>query len=145
MTTARTTPQSSGGAAFGFIAFAAVMMIIMGVFHVYMGIVALAKSEFYVKVPNYVLEVDASTWGWIHLVAGVIVVIAGFAIFSGKGWARGVGIALAAISMMLNFAFIPYYPIWALLVIALDVCIIWALVDRGTEFGARNDSSRGLM
>lgn len=143
MSTSRTTPRSSQGAAFGFIAFAAVMMIIMGVFHVYMGIVAVAKSEFYVKVPDYVLEVDASTWGWIHLVAGVIVVIAGFAVFSGQAWARGVGIAVAAVSMMLNFAFIPYYPIWSLLVIALDVCIIWALVDHGSDFPAR-DTSRSL-
>ncbi len=145
MTTARTTSSSSQGAAFGFIAFAAVMMILVGVFHAFMGFVAIVEDDFYVRASNYVLEVDASTWGWIHLVAGVIVVIAGFAIFSGKAWARGVGIALAAVSMLLNFAFIPYYPVWALLVIALDVCIIAALVGRGSDFPVRDDSSRGLL
>jgi len=143
MSASRTTPPRGQGTAFGFIAFAAVMMILMGVFHVYMGIVAIAESEFYITAPDYILSVDASTWGWIHLIAGVIVVIAGFAVFSGQAWARGVGIAVAAVSAMLNFAFIPYYPIWALLVIALDVVIIWALAARGDDFPAR-DTSRTL-
>lgn len=143
MTTSRTTPRRSQGAAFGFIGFAAVMMIILGAFHAYMGFVALVQGEFYVTVPDYVLELDTTTWGWIHLVAGVIVVLAGFGVLAGQAWARGVGIAVAAVSMMINFAFIPYYPIWSLLLLALDVCVIWALADHGHDFPAR-DTSRSL-
>lgn len=143
MTDPRTAPRRSQGAAFGFIAFAGVMMILMGVFHAFMGIVALAENEIYVEGPQYLLEFDVTAWGWIHLIAGVIVVIAGFGVFSGQGWARGVGIAVAALSMLLNFAFIPYYPIWSLLVMAIAVCVIWALADHGPDFPVR-DGTRGL-
>jgi hypothetical protein len=71
--------------------------------------------------------------GWIHMILGVIVALAGFGLLAGRTWARAVGITLAVLSAIANFMFIPYHPFWALLVIALDVFVIWALAAHGGE------------
>jgi hypothetical protein len=119
------------GWAVGFIVFAAVMMMMAGVFQALAGLVAIFKNEFYVATRNYLFEFDVSAWGWIHLILGVIVVLAGFALLSGATWARTVGITLAVLSAIANFLFIPYYPFWSMLIIALDVFVIWALAVHG--------------
>jgi hypothetical protein len=119
------------GWAMGFIVFAAVMMMMAGVFQALAGLAAIFENEFYVAARNYLYEVDVTAWGWIHLILGVVVALAGFALLSGATWARVVGITLAALSAIANFLFIPYYPFWSLLIIALDVFIIWALAVYG--------------
>lgn len=120
-------PAQRYGWATGFAVFAGVMMIMSGVFQAFAGLVALFKDEFFVKTRNYLLNFDVTTWGWIHLLMGIVVALAGFAVLSGRPWGRVVGIALAVLSALANFTFIPYYPFWALLIIALDVFVIWAL------------------
>jgi hypothetical protein len=124
--------EPSGGAV-GLVVFAAIMMIMIGVFHAISGLAALFDDTFYVATPNYLLEFDVTTWGWIHLIAGILVALAGVALFSGQTWARVVGIMLAFLSAIANFAFIPYYPVWSLLMIALNVFVIWALAAHGRE------------
>ncbi|HZY27662.1 MAG TPA: hypothetical protein VFE49_05330 [Jiangellaceae bacterium] len=124
--------EPSGGA-IGLIVFAAIMMIMIGAFHAIVGLAALFDDTFYVTTPNYVLEFDVTTWGWIHLIAGIIVALAGVALFSGRTWARVVGITMAFLSAIATFAFIPYYPVWSLLIIALNVFVIWALAAHGRE------------
>ena len=111
----------------GLAVFAAVMMMTVGVLHVIAGLVALFENEFYVAGARYVLQVDLTTWGWIHLLLGILVAVAGYFVVQGAGWARGVGIGLAALSLIANFLFIPYYPVWSILIVALDVAVIWAL------------------
>jgi hypothetical protein len=126
--------SSRGSAtAAGFVFFAGVMMIITGIFGAIEGLAAIIKNEFFVVTPNYAFNVDVSAWGWIHLILGIVVVFAGLALFQGKTWARLVGITLASLSAIANFFFIPYYPLWAILIIALDVFIIWALAAHGRE------------
>ena len=83
--------------------------------------------------PNYAYEIDVTAWGWIHLIIGVVVAFAGIAVYSGATWARSVGIVLAILSAIANFLYIPYYPVWAVLIIALNVAVIWALAVYGTE------------
>jgi vacuolar-type H+-ATPase subunit I/STV1 len=111
----------------GLAVFAAVMMMTVGVLHVIAGLVALFENEFYVLGARYVLQFDLTTWGWIHLLLGILVAVAGYFVVQGAGWARGVGIGLAALSLIANFLFIPYYPVWSILIVALDVAVIWAL------------------
>ena len=91
------------------------------------------EDEFYVVLPNYILELDATTWGWIHLVLGIVVTLAGFSVLSGRTWARVVGILVVGLSAIANFAFIPYYPIWSIMIIAIDVVVIWALAVHGRQ------------
>ena len=123
-------------AARGLIVFAGVLMIMAGAFQTFAGVVALFQDEFFVATRNYVLQFDATSWGWIHLLIGLLVLFAGFAVLSGQTWGRVVGITLAVLSALSNFAFIPYYPFWALAIIALDVFIIWALAAHGRDITA---------
>jgi hypothetical protein len=118
----------------GLILFAAVMMFVGGGFQAIAGLAAIFENEFYTVTPNYVLEFDVSVWGWVHLLLGVVVVFAGYGLLSGQTWARVVGIILASISALVNFAFIPYYPFWSLAIIALDVFVIWALATQARAF-----------
>ena len=111
----------------GFAVFAGVIMIMSGAFQAIVGLAGLFANEFYVATRNYVFQFDVTTWGWIHLLVGLLVLFAGVAVMSGQTWARVVGIILAALSGLANFSFIPYYPFWSLLIIALDVFVIWAL------------------
>jgi hypothetical protein len=111
----------------GLLVFAGTIMIVGGIFQFLAGLVALFRNEVYVVGLNYVYSFDVTTWGWIHLIIGIIVALAGAAVLTGKIWGRVVGVGLAVISMLTNFMFIPYYPLWSLLIIALDVFVIWAL------------------
>jgi hypothetical protein len=79
------------------------------------------------------LRLNRPTWGWIELIVGLLVAYAGWAVFSGRTWERVVGIILASLSAIANFLFIPYYPVWAILIIVLDVFVIWALAVHGRE------------
>jgi hypothetical protein len=124
-------PPSS--AAIGLTIFAGVMMIMAGGFQALAGLVAIFENEFFVSTRNYIVKFDATSWGWIHLLLGLLVLFAGFAVMSGQTWGRTVGVILAVLSALSNFAFIPYYPFWAITIIALDVFIIWALTAHGRD------------
>jgi hypothetical protein len=124
-----TTDRAVSGWAKGLAAFAGAVMILVGFFHAFNGLAAIFEDDFFVIRANYAFDIDITAWGWIHLILGVIVVFAGISIFTGATWARGVGIVLALLSAFANFLFIPYYPVWAVLIIALDIAIIWALVN----------------
>ena len=113
--------------AVGFIFYAGIMLIMTGVFGALQGLAAIIKDSFYVVSPNYLFEFDVTVWGWIHLFLGVLVGLAGVAVIRGQAWGRFVGIALVAVSLIVNFMFLPHYPSWAIVTIALDAAIIWAL------------------
>jgi hypothetical protein len=121
------------GWAVGFSAFAGAIMIMIGIFQFFEGLAAVANDSFFVVGNNYTYNLDTTAWGWIHMIIGVIVFAAGLGIFSGATWARAVGIAVAVISAIANFFYIPYYPVWAVLLIALCVIVIWALASLRPE------------
>ena len=125
--------EATSGTAVGFILFAAIMMIMVGVFQAIQGLVAIFENEFYVATRNYLFQFDATTWGWIHLLVGLIVAFAGWGLLSGRTWARVVTLTVALLSALANFLFIPYYPFWALLIITLDIFVIWAIAAHGGE------------
>ena len=132
---ARRADRETSGTAVGFILFAAIMMIMVGVFQALQGLIAIFENEFYVATRNYLFQFDATTWGWIHLVVGLIVAFAGWGLLSGRTWARAVAITVAVLSAIANFLWLPYYPFWALLIIAVDVFVIWAIAAHGREVG----------
>jgi hypothetical protein len=119
------------GWATGGVIFAAAVMTMIGIFSVIAGLVAIIDDEFYVVTANYTFDLDVSAWGWIHLILGAGVLAAAFGLFSGATWAAVVTIVLATLSGIANFFFIPYYPLWSILVIALDVWVIWAVTRPG--------------
>jgi hypothetical protein len=126
------------GWAVGVTLFAALMMLMSGLFQALAGLVAIFENEFYVSTRNYLFQFDATSWGWVHLLVGLIVAFAGWGLLSGRTWARVVAITLAVLSATANFLFLPYYPFWALTVIALDVFVIWALTAHGHDLQHRN-------
>ena len=120
------TESVSESALAGYV-FAGVMMLVIGTFQAITGLAAIIEDEFFVKTPNYAFEFDVTAWGWIHLLLGLLVAFAGYALFAAKTWARVTGVTLATLSAIANFFFIPYYPFWAILMISLAVWVIWAL------------------
>ncbi len=131
-TSVGTTERYSAWAV-GWITFAAVMMIMIGSFQALAGIVAIADDEFYAGVREYTFKFDTTQWGWIHLVFGILIVVAGIGLFSGNVLARIVAVALAGLSAIANFMWLPYYPVWSIVVIALNVAVIWALTAHGRD------------
>jgi hypothetical protein len=102
-------------------------MILGGAMAAIQGISAIAKDEVIVTTRDYTFEYDVTGWGWIHLVLGIVVLLAGVALLGDALWARVLGVLLAGLSMIANFAWLPHYPLWSLVVIAIDIVIIRAL------------------
>ena len=127
--------QQVSGWAIGGITFAAVAILLIGGFQVIAGLAAIIDDEFFVVGRNYTFELDTTVWGWIHLLLGVLLLFTCWGLFSGATWAVVTAIFLAALSALANFFFIPYYPFWAILVIALDVWVIWSLTRPGVIQG----------
>ena len=123
-------PTVSGWAVAG-ITFAGTMLILIGMFQAIDGIAAIANDEFFLVTQNYTFDLDTSAWGWIHLLLGIGLIIAGWSIFAGRTWAAVVALTLAMLSAVANFFFIPYYPFWAILIIALNCWVIWSLTRPG--------------
>ena len=121
------------GWAVGWIGFAAVMMITIGTFHAIAGLIGIIDDEFYVTTRNYVLQFDATAWGWIHLILGIAVALSGFYLFSGAVMARIVGVAMAFFSVLVGFAWLPWYPIWGITIVAVGISVIWALTADGRD------------
>ena len=117
----------------GWIAFASFMMILGGIFQFIVGLTAILNDKFYFLVSNYIFTWDISVWGWIHVLVSLVVIMAGFALLNGQMWARIIGVVIAGASMLVNVAWIPYYPIWSLLIIVVDLLIIYALIVHGDE------------
>jgi len=130
-----TTQPPSGWV--GWIWFAAIMMMLLGLFSVIEGLVAFFRRGYYVTINGTVLVFNLNTWGWIHVIVGGLAIIAGIVLISsGALWARIVAIVLVALNALAQLAFISAYPVWALIVLAFDVVVLWALLAHGHELEA---------
>jgi hypothetical protein len=112
----------------GLASFAAILMVVNGVWAVLLGIAAVFRDEVYVEQGGYVYGFDLTAWGWLHIALGVVVAAAGLGVVRGATWALVVAVLVAGLSLVVNFVFIPYQPVWSILVIVVDVVVIWALV-----------------
>jgi hypothetical protein len=131
-----TSQQDVSGWAVGWTAFAAIFMIIMGLFHAIAGLVAILEDDLIAVTPDYVFQFSITTWGWIHLIAGIVVLLAGLYLFTGALWARVIGVTIAAVSMLANFVWLPYQPVWSTITIAIGGFVIWALTAHGRDIAA---------
>ncbi len=127
--------QSEAGA--GWVMFAGIILITVGIFQAFAGLVGILEDEILVVTPDYLVQLDATTWGWVHMIIGLIVLAAGFGIFAGNVLARTVGVLVAIGSMISMFFWLPWYPVWAIIIIALDITIIWALTVHGRVLSNR--------
>ncbi|MET8654197.1 DUF7144 family membrane protein [Nocardia aurea] len=106
---------------------AAILLLTVSVLAVLHGISALAEDDLFVTGPEYTYRFDLTTWGWIVLVLGILGVLIAFGMFAGAVWARVAAIVIAALSIVANFLWLPYYPWWSVVVIAVDIVVIWAV------------------
>ncbi|MFF5444445.1 hypothetical protein [Streptomyces sp. NPDC012888] len=127
-TSGNPSPWAAGGTMF-----AAVLMIITGIFQIFEGIAALAEDDVVFRVRGYTFQFDLTTWGWIHLILGILVLVVGIAILKGTTWGRALGIALTGLMIIFHFLWLPYQPFWSLIAIAIGVFIIWALCTDRSE------------
>ncbi len=124
------------GAAIGWSAFAAFMLMMIGIFQGLAGIAAIANDEQFVVGEDAVLKLDVTQWGWIHLIVGIVVFLCGLGIFSGNVVARTVGVLVALGSAITNFVWLPIQPVWSSIMIAICVAVIWALTAHGRDIAA---------
>ncbi|WP_236790925.1 hypothetical protein [Amycolatopsis sp. GM8] len=117
----------------GWVAFAGVVAVLIGVFNAVVGTVALLEGSYYVSTRQGPLLFDLTVWGWLHIGAGLLIGAAGLALFFGAGWARVVIVLLAGFNALAQLAFVSAAPVWGTLVIALDVLVIWAVMTHGNE------------
>jgi hypothetical protein len=122
----------------GWTLFAAVMLVFSGTAAILEGIAAILKDDVFVAGPHYAYTFNLTSWGWIHLILGILVALAGFALLRGALWARFTALFLAGLSLVANFMWLPRYPFWALILIAIDVFVIWALAT-----GLHHDDREG--
>lgn len=128
-----TRQENYSDAAVGWTIFASILLIMIGVFQAISGLVAIVNDTFYVVGEVWIFQFDISTWGWIHLLIGLVLALAGFFLFRGAMWARVVGIIVAAIAAIANFAWLPWYPLWSVIIITVSVFVIWALSVHGRD------------
>ncbi len=117
----------------GWIYFASFMMMLVGIFQAIAGLVALFKDDFYLVTSNHLIAFSFTTWGWIDLILGIIVFLAGVALMAGAMWARIIAVLMASLSLFANMAFLNAYPWWSTLMIVLDILVIYAVTVHGGE------------
>ncbi|WP_019146297.1 DUF7144 family membrane protein [Aeromicrobium massiliense] len=133
MTTTPPGRRSNGRAstadafAWATIAVAGSLLATVGVLQVLQGLSALAEDDVFAISTDYWAALDLTTWGWVHVGVGAVAAAVGIALLTGATWARVAGLLLATVSVVTNFAFIPYYPVWAFVLITIDVVVLWAL------------------
>jgi hypothetical protein len=103
-------------------------MMLSGAWNFLEGIAAVVRGAFFGRLPAYAFDLSVHGWGWFHLILGAVVFVAGAALFLDMWWARAIGVLLAGVSGIVNFLFIPYQPVWSIVIMALDVAVIWALL-----------------
>ena len=114
----------------GVTTFAGVLLTVVSIFQILEGIAAIANDTVFVRGLDYTWQFNVETWGWIHLIIGLVGLATGIGIVLGQTWGYVIGVGVAGLSALSNFMFMPYYPFWSLAVIALDVLVIWALCSQ---------------
>lgn len=133
----RDVPEPTGWV--GWIGFATVMLALAGIFHILAGFVALFKEDVYVTSNQAIWVLDYSSWGWIHIVGGVLALFAAGSLLRGNMYGRIFAVIVAGLSAIANMAFVPIYPLWSLLIITIDILVIWAVVVHGREMQDTED------
>lgn len=119
--------------AVGWTAFAGIMMVVLGLWWIIAGLVAIFEESFFIITEEWIFKFDVTTWGWIHLLLGLVVLFAGYGLFVAATWARVVGVIVAVIAGVIAFSWMPYYPVWGVLLVVASVAVIWAITVHGED------------
>ena len=125
----------------GWIMFAGTMMMFLGGFHMFEGLVALFRhTEIAFPTSGLTIQVSFTQWGWLQIIAGALVFVAGLGLFTGRMWARVLGVILVAISAFVNFAWATIYPFWSITLLAIDFFVLYALIAHGAEMKVASEA-----
>jgi hypothetical protein len=125
--------ENYSGAAVGFTMFASVILMVVGVFQALAGLTAIINDDRLLATEDYLIKLDTTGWGWIHLILGVVIFLAGLGLLQGQMWARTIAVVLASLSAIANFLWLPIQPWWAIIIITLDIFVIWAVTVHGRD------------
>ena len=116
----------------GWIGFAGWLMIVIGSIDFFQGLIAIIRDKYYVLTPSQILVFDLTTWGWVMLIWGIVVALAGLGLLSGSGFARWITIVIASLNFFAQLGFVgsSQYPLWALTALGLNVIVLYALIVR---------------
>ena len=112
----------------GLTVFAAALLITVGIFQALQGLAAIINDQRFVVTGEYIYKFDTTTWGWIHLILGLVAIGLGIALIMGQTWSLIVALVVVILQAVAQFMWLPYYPVWAIVIIVLDIAILWALV-----------------
>jgi hypothetical protein len=126
---ATAVPDDAGG---GWLTFAGILLLIVGVLNFIGGIAAIDNANFYVANAKFQVG-DLNTWGWVILILGSVQVLTAFGLFARNGFARGVGVVFASLAAIAALLMLPAYPLWSLALFTMDILIIYGLVSYGSE------------
>ncbi len=129
MTETQTKHQLPAPVAHGVSVFAGIVLMLAGAFQALQAIAAIVNDQYIVVLPNYVYALDLTVWGWVHLLIGLALLAIGISLLLGQPWARMAGIVVAALAAVINFTWLPHSPLWAIVLIAIDILVIWALIS----------------
>ena len=124
----------------GWVWFAGLLMIVIGFLDFFQGLIAVIRDKYYVLGPEQIIVFDLTTWGWITLIWGIIVALSGFALLAGQGWARWFTIVVASLNFIVQLGFVGSnrYPLWALVAMALNIVVLYALIVRWSDVREAN-------
>jgi hypothetical protein len=119
----------------GWVGFAGVFMLIMGTVELCEGLIAILRDRYYAQSPQQIVVFDLKTWGWITLIWGIVVGLTGLGLLARQGWARWVAIVVGSLNFIVQLGFVGsrQYPLWALVALALNVVVLYALIVRWEE------------
>jgi hypothetical protein len=117
----------------GWIWFAGLILIMLGTFNVIQGFAAVFTDDVFIPTEAGAIVLDVTGWGWVHLIVGLLAILAGLGLFSGATWARVFAVIVVMINAVAQLASLNFHPVWSIIVITLDVLVIWALIVHGSE------------
>ncbi|MFI7062536.1 hypothetical protein ACIBL3_16260 [Kribbella sp. NPDC050124] len=117
----------------GFVAFAGAMLMVIGLVNVFQGFVALVADEELVLTPDNLIVVDVTAWGWTLIISGILLVVVGGGVLTASTWGRIAAIIVVCLHAIVQIAWIGAYPVWAVLMIALDVIVLYSLTARWSD------------
>jgi hypothetical protein len=131
MANASLSNQSIDTSSSGWVSFASYMLIVVAVFQMIAGFVAIFSSDLYIASANHLLVLDYTQWGWVHVLIGAVLLLSAASLMAGRTWGRIVAIIVATMSAIANFGFIWAYPLWSILMIVMDITIIYSVAMYG--------------
>lgn len=125
--------KEPSGWAIGYTLFATCLLAMVGLVHVFQGIVALFQHDVYVVGQKWAFQLNTTAWGWIHLLIGLALIGVAYLLTRGNVFGRTIAVILAIVSVLADFLWLPYYPVWGVVSIALGIAVIWALTVHGRD------------